>query len=350
MATSPTTRIALDAMGADRGPRVLIRGAIEAVHERPDIHVYLVGREKLIARMMTRMLKPYGSASHPRLQIIHAADVAGMAEKASSAVKRKDTSVNVAAQMVSEGKADALVSVGNTGAAKAAALFIMGRLKNVKRPALAALFPTADKPTMLMDVGATTDCKPEYLYQFAVMGNAYMKNVMGRPNPRIGVLSIGEEEGKGTELVTKTFDMLRASHMNFIGNAEGRDVMKGTFDVIVCDGFVGNSMLKMTEGTAYLMYTSLAAELKANPVTTMLAYMLKPAFDRFRKKLDWTEFGGAPLLGVNGTCIVGHGSSDHKAVKNAIRAAAEVSRNRVNEHIIAELEAIEKKEKEKAAS
>jgi glycerol-3-phosphate acyltransferase PlsX len=264
MATSPTTRIALDAMGADRGPRVLIRGAIEAVHERPDIHVYLVGREKLIARMMTRMLKPYGSASHPRLQIIHAADVAGMAEKASSAVKRKDTSVNVAAQMVSEGKADALVSVGNTGAAKAAALFIMGRLKNVKRPALAALFPTADKPTMLMDVGATTDCKPEYLYQFAVMGNAYMKNVMGRPNPRIGVLSIGEEEGKGTELVTKTFDMLRASHMNFIGNAEGRDVMKGTFDVIVCDGFVGNSMLKMTEGTAYLMYTSLAAELKAN--------------------------------------------------------------------------------------
>jgi glycerol-3-phosphate acyltransferase PlsX len=330
-------KIALDAMGADRGPRVLIHGALDAVKEWDGFEVLLVGREK----HLTRLLRRFGEHNNPRLTVVHAADVAGMDEKPAAAFKRKDTSVNVAARLVREGKADALVSAGNTGATKAAALFGMGRLKGIKRPALATLFPTNDKPTLLLDVGATLENKPEFLYQYAVMGNAYARDVLGRKKPRVAVLSIGEEEGKGTESVVETCNLLRNSHLNFCGNAEGRDIPKGTFDVVVCDGFTGNSMLKISEGTATLLFELLSNELRATPLQAILARLLKPAFRRFKKKLDWAEWGGAPLLGVNGACIVGHGSSCNRAVKNAIRAGVEIVRANVNKHIIAELESLE---------
>lgn len=338
-------KIALDAMGADRGPTVLVHGAVDAVREY-DVELLLVGDEQVLGEH----LAAHGAASNPRLKVVHAPDVIAMDGKARDGIKNKGTSVNRAAQLVKEGEAEAFVSVGHTGATKAAATFVLGRLPGIKRPALAALFPSAREPTMLLDVGATVDCKPEFLYQFAVMGNAYVRDVLGRNEPRIGILSIGEERGVGNATVTEAYGLLKASGLNFLGNAEGRDIINGNFDVVVCDGFVGNTMLKFGESVASMISGMLKAELKADPVRMGLAALLKPAFKRFQKRVDWTEWGGAPLLGVNGVCIVGHGSSCERAVKNAIRTAREVLLNDINSHIQRELEKDSKSLKAAAAT
>jgi len=314
------------------GPRPLLHGAILASREY-DVRILLVGR----GDRLERRLKKYGEFHNPRLEIVHATDVVGMGEKPMDAVRRRDASVNVAARLVRDGHAEALVSAGNTGATKAAATLTIGRLKGVKRPALATLFPTQNQPTLLLDVGATPDCRPEFLQQFAIMGSAYMRNVMGLKRPRVGLLSIGEEEGKGNMLVQDAYKLLAKTHLNFVGNAEGRDIVRGTFDVIVCDGFVGNSMLKFGEGLALMVLKLLKAELTSNPVNMLLATALGPAFTRFKKRVDYEEWGGAPLLGIDGACIVGHGSSSEKAVKNAIRTAGEMVVQNVNPDITAEL-------------
>lgn len=326
-------KIALDAMGADRGPSVLVHGAVDAVRDF-EMDVILVGDEAVLREHLDQ----HGAAAHPRLSIVHTPDVVSMADKARDGAKKRTTSVNVAAQLVRDGAAGAFVSVGNTGATKAAATLVLGRLKGIKRPALATLFPTAKEPTLVLDVGATVDCKPEFLHQFAVMGNAYMRDVMQRPEPRVGLLSIGEERGIGNATVTEAYHLLRASHLNFLGNAEGRDIISGRFDVVVCDGFVGNSVLKFGESVASMIFNMLREELKSSPTRKLLASLLRPGFRRFAKKVDWAEWGGAPLLGVNGVCIVGHGSSCERAVKNALRTAGDVLRTDVNRHILAEIE------------
>src|SRR5579884_3856449 len=326
--------IALDAMGSDRAPKPEVEGAIQAAR-RFGIPVALVGPEETLRAEMNR--HPF--ASGLPISLIHASEVITMEDKAVQAVRAKrDSSMRVGLRLVRDGNAGAFITAGNTGAAMATAKMVLGGLPGVDRPALVAIIPTAVRTvTMLLDVGANVDCKPHNLEQFSVMGDIYFRSMFGTAHPRVGLLSIGEEEGKGNELTRESYSLLKQLPINFIGNVEGRDLYNGKVDVIVADGFVGNVALKISEGMVEAVRFLLKESLRAT-ITRQVGFLLsRRAFDDFKKRLDYSEYGGAPLLGVKGVCIVGHGSSNANAIKNAIRVAAEGARYNINAKIEQEL-------------
>lgn len=322
-------RIALDVMGGDRGPEDLVAGALLAVREL-SVAVVLLGDQERI-----RAALPKGSEALPGLEIVHTSEVVGMGESPFEAIRRKkDSSIVRAFALHKEGKVDAVVSAGNSGATMAAALKYLGRLHNISRPGIATTFPTLKGPVVMMDVGANVDCRPRHLFEFGVMAAAFSRVMYGLPRPRIGLLSIGEEGGKGNILVKKSHQLFQQSSLNYIGNVEGRDTFQGEVDVIVCDGFVGNICLKLSEGLAEAMIAMLGDEIRKR-LPAKIGYLLsRKAFSAFRRRVDYAEYGGAPLLGLRGTGIVCHGRSSAMAIKNAIRVAAELVQNRVNDHIV----------------
>jgi glycerol-3-phosphate acyltransferase PlsX len=324
-----TLRIALDAMGGELGPEEMVTGAIQAVEES-DLDVALIGDQVILNSVIQKL-----SLSSSRLEVIHASETISMGESPFEAIrKKKDSSITIAFEQVKNGKADAVVSAGNSGATMASAIRSLGRLESISRPGIASIFPTLKKPLVMMDVGANVDCRPQHLYQFGVMGAAFSNNLFQINKPSIGLLSIGEEGGKGNVLVKSAHELFRKSTLNFIGNVEGRDIFQGDVDVIVCDGFVGNVCLKVSEGLAEAIMSMLRTEISESFMAKMGYLLAQKAFNNFRKKVDYAEYGGAPLLGVNGTGIICHGRSNAKAIKNAIKVAAEMIRSKVNDHII----------------
>ncbi|MEW6606309.1 MAG: phosphate acyltransferase PlsX [bacterium] len=323
-------RIAVDAMGGDHAPQSIVAGVVEALNELKEVtQITLFGPEKAITNELTR----YQTKGLP-IVIRDTKEIIEMHESPAQAVKtKKDSSIVVAIKALKQGEVDAFISAGNTGAVMAGALMYPGRLKGIFRPAIATLIPTLSGASILLDVGANVDCKPQHLLQFAIMGNVYAKDIMGKPNPKIGLLSIGEEEGKGNALTSQTFNLLKQSSLNFVGNVEGRDIINGTVDVIVCDGFVGNVVLKFGESLAEMIINFLKQELSKNLSLKIGAFLSKPAFKKFKKLVDYSEYGGAPLLGIDGVCIICHGASSPKAVKNGIRVACEFINHQVNLHI-----------------
>ena len=329
--------IALDAMGSDRAPKPEVEGAIQAAR-RFGIQVMLVGPEE---RLRAEFFRHPFSRSLP-ITIVHASEVITMDDKAVQAVRAKrDSSMRVGLRLVREGKADAFITAGNTGAAMATAKMVLGGLPGVDRPALVAIIPTATRSvTALLDVGANVDCKPHNLEQFAVMGEIYFRSMFGTERPRVGLLSIGEEEGKGNELTRESFQLLKQLPLNFIGNVEGRDIYSGKVDVIVADGFVGNVALKTSEGVVNLVRATLKETLAAT-ITRQVGFLLsRSAFRDFKKRLDHTEYGGAPLLGVKKACFITHGSSNANAIKNAVRVASEFVERRITTNIEREFAAL----------
>lgn len=325
-------RIALDAMGGDHAPFVTVEGAVLAAKSSKD-EIILVGRQAVIEAELAK----YG-AKNPRISIYNADEVIGMDEQPAQSVRqKKDSSMVVAARLAAEGKADAFISAGNSGAAMASALLNMKRLPGVSRPAILTVFPTLTGVCALLDVGANVDCKPKHLLQFAIMGNIYMKELFAIENPRIGLLSIGEEETKGNELSLAAFELLKNSGLNFIGNTEGCDITRGKADIVVTDGFVGNIILKFGEGVAEMMLKLVKQEFKAHPLAWASLPFLWAALKDLRKKVDYSEQGGAPLLEVDGVCMIGHGRSDSKAIKNGIRAASTFAQKNINTGIAREL-------------
>lgn len=330
-------RIALDAMGGDRGSEVLIQGAVLALREHRDFDIVLLGPEDYLEKQLAELAIDPGTAS--RLHIEHAPETISMHETPVEAVRRKKRStVMVGFDLVKNGQADAVVSAGNSGATMASAVKMLGRLKGISRPGIASLFPTLKKPVMIMDIGANVDCRPKHLFQFAVMASSCIGKLQKISNPRVGLLSIGEEAGKGNALVKETHDLLTASNLNFIGNVEGRDVYQGEVDVIVCDGFVGNVSLKVSEGLAEAAMQMLKSEIEKSFRAKLGYLLIRTAFANFRKRVDYAEYGGAPLLGIDGTGIISHGKSNAMAIKNAILVAENMVRNRVKDTIVAALE------------
>ncbi|MFQ5828269.1 MAG: phosphate acyltransferase PlsX [Candidatus Methylomirabilia bacterium] len=327
-------RIAVDAMGGDYGPAVVVEGAVAAARDH-GLAAILVGDQTAVERELAHR-RPGGLP----ITVRHASQVVGMGESASQALRRKrDSSLRVAAELVKKGEAEAFVSAGNTGAAMAVGMFVLGVLPGVDRPAIAVVLPSLTGYTVLIDAGANVDPKPRQLVQFAVMGHCYAMDILGKSRPRVGLLSVGAEEGKGTELTKEAFEELKLSSLNFTGNVEGRDIYNGRSDVIVTDGFTGNVALKVSESLAEMLGAMIREELTRDRLSKIGALLAKPAFGRFKKRVDYTELGGAPLLGINGASIVCHGSSPSKAIKNAIRVAAEWVQRNVNEHIKTALEA-----------
>ncbi len=327
-------KIAVDAMGGDHGPAVVVEGAVAAVREF-GASVTLVGDKPAIEREVVRL-----NAQSLGLEICHASQVVGMGESPSHALRRKrDSSLRVAAELVRDGKAAAFISAGNTGAAMAIAMFVIGVLPGVDRPAIAAVLPNLRKFTILLDAGANVDPKPWHLLQFAVMGHVYARDILGLDSPRVGLLSVGEEVGKGTELTREAYEQLKESSLNFVGNVEGRDIYNGRCDVVVTDGFTGNVALKISESLAEMLGDMIKEELTRDARSKLGAALAMPAFERFRRRIDYTEMGGAPLLGIDGAAIICHGASPVKAIKNAVRVAREWAQAGLNEHIKAALEA-----------
>jgi glycerol-3-phosphate acyltransferase PlsX len=327
-------KIAVDAMGGDYGPAVVVEGAVAACREF-GAPLVLVGDKAAIERELTRV----SGAALP-IEIRHASQVVGMGESPSQALRRKrDSSLRVAAQLVKDAEAAAFVSAGNTGAAMAIGMFVVGVLPGVDRPAIAAVLPNLRRFTVLLDVGANIDPKPWHLLQFAVMGHIYARDILGYDNPRVGLLSVGEEEGKGSQLTREAYEQLKDSSMNFIGNVEGRDIYNGRCDVVVTDGFTGNVALKISESLAEMLGAMIREELMRDMRSKLGAGLAMPAFQRFRRRVDYTEMGGAPLLGIDGAAIICHGASPVKAIKNAVRVAMEWAKAGVNDHIKAAIEA-----------
>lgn len=327
--------IAVDAMGSDRAPRPEIEGAILAARQY-QMKVLLVGHESVLREEWAG----HEAAHELPIEIVHASEKIGMQEKAATAVRAKrDSSMRVGLRLVREGQAHGFVSAGNTGAAMATAKMVLGALPGVDRPALAAVFPTeiTGQACIMLDVGANVDCKPHNLEQFAIMGEIYSRYVFRHEHPRVGLLSIGEEEGKGNELTRESYELLRKLPLNFIGNVEGRDLWNARVDVIVCDGFVGNVALKISEGLVSTVRSLLKESLKSTITSQVGALLSRRAFSDFKKRLDYSEYGGAPLLGIKGISIVAHGSSNANAIKNAIRVAAQSAQSHVNEQIEREL-------------
>jgi len=326
--------IALDAMGGDHAPASEIDGAVQAARSY-GVRVVLVGRQEILKPELARR---NGAAELP-IEVLHASEVVTMEDNAAKAVRAKrDSSIRVAARLVRDGLAQGVVSAGNTGAVMATAKMVQGMVPGVERPALASVLPTRKgTPLVLIDVGANVDCTPRMLVQFAVMGEVYSRVILKTDRPRIGLLSIGTEEQKGNELTRTALPLLRSLPLNFVGNVEGRDVYSGDVDVVVCDGFVGNAILKASEGLAELVRQMLRESLSAT-LTRRFGYLIaRSAFADFKKRVDYSETGGAPLLGVRGVCIICHGSSNANAIKNAIRIAAEFARGQVNRQIEDEL-------------
>jgi glycerol-3-phosphate acyltransferase PlsX len=321
-------KIAVDGMGGDKAPHEIVAGAVLAAREFGS-NIILVGDEAQLKAELSRLHAPSS------IEVHHAGSFVRMDESASIAVRKKrDASVSICAELVRDGLADAVVTAGHTGAAVAASVLKMRMLEGVERPGIGIVFPTLKTPTLLMDVGANIDVKAKHLLQYAIMGDVYFRYIMKKSNPTIGLLNIGEEESKGTEFIKEARELIVRSKLNFIGNVEGRDIFNGRVDVVVCDGFVGNVVLKVSESIADVIGKLLKQQLKASPVTMLGALLAKPAFDALKKEVDYSEYGGAPLLGVNGNCIISHGSSNARAIKNAIRVASEFVRHEMKQHIV----------------
>jgi len=327
-------KIAIDAMGGDKGPGPLIEGALLAASEFGS-DLILVGDEPLLASE----LKAYTHGAHP-FELRHASQVIEMDESPGTAFRKKrEASIRVATEMVHCGEADAVISAGHTGATLMAATLILRPLAGLDRPAIATLLPTMQGHSILIDVGANVDCKPLHLYQFGIMGSVYATHVLRREHPRVGMLSIGEEDNKGNEITKEAFQMLRKSSLNFIGNVEAKAVYRGFADVIVCDGFIGNIALKISESFAAMIESFLKEAFTRNARSKLGFLLLKPSLALLKQKMDYAEYGGAPLLGVNGTCIIAHGASSAKAIKNAIGLAERLLTHQVNIHIQEDLAA-----------
>ncbi|WP_051308973.1 phosphate acyltransferase PlsX [Desulfogranum japonicum] len=325
-------------MGGDSGSEILIHGALASVAENQSLEVILVGDEQILQDTLQKCADSSSKVTD-RLRIVHAPECIGMDESPVDGVrKKKDASVMVAFDLVKNGGADAVVSAGNSGATLAAGIRKLGRLPGVSRPGIASFFPTLKRPVMLMDIGANVDCRPKHLCQFAIMASSCSRLLLGTDNPRVGLLSIGEETGKGNALVKGTYSLLQRSPVNFIGNVEGRDVYKGDVDVIVCDGFVGNISLKISEGLADAAMQMLRKEIMKTWRAKIGYLLIRKAFAGFKKQVDYAEYGGAPLLGIAGTGIICHGSSDATAIRNAIGVASDMVSNKVNESIVSALD------------
>lgn len=327
-------RVAVDAMGGDFGPKVTVEGAIRASKEYK-LEVLLVGIEDLIKKEFDRI-----NHSRSQVSIVNAAESIGMSEGILSIRRKKKSSIRIGAQLVKDGKADAFVSMGNTAAVVYISKKIIGAINGVEKPALSLLVPNLNGLTLLIDVGANVNCRPHHLEQFAVMGHTFMSSVLGIKKPRIGLMSIGEEDIKGNELTKEAFDKLENSPLNFIGNVEGKDIYSGKADIIVSDGFTGNVALKVSEGVVETFFYMARTEIMKNFFAKIGFFLMKRNLKRIYKKVDYTEYGGAQLLGINGVCIIGHGRSNSNAVKNAVGLARDFVVNKVQEKIqsdIAEL-------------
>ena len=321
-------------MGGDFGPLPVAEGAALALRQYPGrFDLTLVGDETEIRTALRR-----AGAERLPIEVVHAPGKVEMGAKAASVARRSDTSLGVLTQLHKDRRLDAIFSAGNTGAVVATALLGLGRIEGVSRPALAAFIPNVKRGTVVLDVGANAEVKPQYLVQFAHMGSCYARFLLGHDNPSVGLLSIGEEDSKGNQLVQETLPLLRAArHLNVAGNVEGRDLFNGSCDVMVTDGFTGNVLLKTAEGAAGFLAGTMKAEIKRDPLAMIGAIFMRPALGRLRKRLDWEEYGGVPLLGVNGVCFIGHGASGPKAFRSAIDALTSFVEKRVNEHIREEI-------------
>ena len=322
-------RIAVDAMGGDFGPSVIVPGALAAARAN-GLSLLLVGDPAQIGAELAK--HPTKSLS---IEVVPASQVVSMEDKPSEILRRKkDSSIHVACRLVKEGRADGVVSAGNSGATLACGMFVLGRIEGVERPALASILPTEQKPMVLIDVGANVDAKPFHLFQFGLMADVLAKTVLGCEKPRVGILSIGEEEGKGNTQVKEAYDIFRKSSLNFVGNVEGRDIFTGEVDVVVCDGFVGNVALKLSEGLASSMGRMLKGELTRGILSKLGTVLAIGALKRFKRLTDYAEYGGAPLLGLTGIVIVCHGSSNMKAINSAVEMAGTFMENDANGRLV----------------
>jgi glycerol-3-phosphate acyltransferase PlsX len=322
-------KIAVDAMGGDFAPQAVVDGAVQAAQEY-GAGIILVGIEQTVQEALAK----HPSAGSLPIEVRNATQVVDMLDSPATVFRRKkDSSIRVANDLVKAGEAVAVISAGHTGAAMTTSLFVLGMVEGVERPAIATMMPTTQGACVVLDVGANVDCRPSHLVQFAVMGEVFAKNLLKNPNPRVGLLSIGEEATKGNELTKEAFKLLKETKLNFIGNVEGRDVMTGTADVIVCDGFIGNVVLKTAEAVAEAIGTLLRENVGQSLVRKAGYLLMRPAFRELKRKMDYAEYGGAPFLGVNGISIIGHGRSSAYAIKNAIRVALEFAKSDVNRHI-----------------
>ena len=324
--------IALDAMGGDNAPKEIVSGAVQALSEVPaGVEIRLVGDESLIRSE----LQTHGAESHPQISVTHASEVVTMEDPPTAAVRgKKDSSIAVAIALHKKGEVDAVVSAGNTGASVACCILRLGRLPGIDRPAIVTVIPTPHTPFVLLDSGANVDSKPEMIEQFAIMGEIYARFIIGKDKPRVGLMSNGTEDSKGTELTKATFKLMQESPFDFVGNVEGTDLFKDRVDVVACDGFVGNIVLKTCEGIAKAISGMLRENIMQNSVRKLGYALSKGAFDDLKVKMDSRSTGGAPLLGVNGVFVKAHGNSDAYAIKNAIRVASEVVEKKINDKII----------------
>lgn len=330
-------KVAVDAMGGDFGPKVTVEGAVKASQEL-NIEILLVGSETHVRREFDRL-----DSSNANVTLVNASEEISMSEGILSFRKKKKSSIRIGAQLLKEGKADAFVSTGNTAAIVYISNKVLGALKGVERPALSLLVPTLSGPTLLIDVGANVNCQPHHLEQFAVMGRIFMESIMGLKEPRIALMSVGEERTKGNDLTKEVYALLMESSMNFIGNVEGKDIYSGKADVIVSDGFTGNIALKVSEGVVDTMFNMARTEIMKNLFAKIGFLLMKRNLKKLYKKVDYSEYGGAQLLGINGVCIIGHGRSSVVAVKNAIKMAKDFVKNKVQEKIQAEISPLSKK-------
>jgi glycerol-3-phosphate acyltransferase PlsX len=327
-------KIALDAMGGDFGPPSLVAGAVMALREYTRIRkLYLVGDSAQVENELRKH-----ACNDGRVEIVHSTQVVDMSDRAWTAVRRKkDSSISRAVDVVKHGEADAVVSAGHTGAAVAASMIKLRTLPGIDRPGIAAILPTETNVFVLVDAGANIDARPEHLLQYAIMGSVYSRHVLHYKNPTVGLISLGEEDVKGTELTKEVFKMLKQSSLNFVGNIEGRHLFEDPVEVVVCDGFVGNVILKTSESIAVAIFKWLRRELTRSPIRKVGALLAKDAFLTIKDKTNYEEYGGSPLLGVNGICIIAHGASTPLAIKNALRVAAESIEQQVNPHIVEEI-------------
>ena len=327
-------KIVVDAMGGDHAPEAVVEGALMAASEY-STEIILTGLSETVQTILDR-LDPVHKLP---VQVVHADEVVEMHDLPGKVLRSKrKSSMKIGLDLLKEGTASAFVSAGNTGAVLAYSTVILRPLKGVDRPAIAIQLPTLKGNAILLDAGANVDCKTSQLFQFGIMGHVFAEYILGKENPRVGLLSIGEEDGKGNEIVKEVFQMLKASHINFIGNIEGKEVYRGNADVIVCDGFTGNIALKISESLAEMIGTNLKRMFQNNWASKLGYLLLKPQLDQFKKKVDYSETGGAPLLGVNGVVIIAHGNSSPKAIKNAINRARELCEKNINEHIREDIE------------
>ncbi|MCG8463085.1 MAG: phosphate acyltransferase PlsX [Holophagales bacterium] len=335
-------KIAVDAMGGDYAPRAVVAGAVQAAEE--GISVVLVGDRRLLKKELRRIGIEAGGEGGERLEVEHADQVVAMEERPVAVRKKRNASVRVCARLVKEGRAQAMVTAGNTGAAMIAAKTVIGTITGVDRPALAGVFPNRMGRTVVLDVGANVTARAAHLRQFAVMGHFYAQEIIGTPSPRVGLMSVGEEETKGTDLTREVFRVLEKTGLNFVGNVEGHDVFRGTVDVIVCDGFVGNVILKTSESLASYLGSLLKKQLIGSWRTRLGYWLAEPVLEGFAHTTDWSEIGAAPLLGVQAGCFIGHGRSNAKAIQNAIRGAWEFAATDLHNKIRAKVAELHQQE------